>query len=103
MTEIVEFEPKQPSTSVEFVKVQMVLNIPIVVEKASIEEHVKGQRGEYDRVTLTTDRGVIRTGAKVLVQQAKDFIPLLSEGKKIRLKIVAKTSPAGTYYKFDKP
>ncbi|MEM0143002.1 MAG: hypothetical protein QXL94_03505 [Candidatus Parvarchaeum sp.] len=103
---IVNYTPKEPANNgVQYLKVQQVLNVPLVIESASIET-VDGLRGPYESMVLNTDRGAIRTGAKVLVEQMKSNLHLFEKGQKLRVKIVAKTGkkpPYMTYFSFERP
>jgi hypothetical protein len=103
MTKIVEFEPPPKEEPKEkYLKPIEVLNIPIIIESYSIEKR-PGRKGDYDNLILVTDKGKIQTGAKVLVKQILAKKDVFENGNKLRAIIKTKTSPAGTYYYFEKP
>jgi hypothetical protein len=104
MGKVIEFEaPPRDENEEQYVKLVEVLNMPIVIESFFTEE-ATGTRGKYESLTMVTDKGTIRTGAKVLVKQLKAKKDVFDAGNKLRAVIKMKPSKAGgTYYYFDHP
>ncbi|MEM0142475.1 MAG: hypothetical protein QXL94_00775 [Candidatus Parvarchaeum sp.] len=103
MDSVVEYKPQPKEDGERYLKVQEVLNIPLVVSEMRVEER-DGKRGKYKSLSIICDKGKVVTGAQVLVKEAENSImQILKDGTKMRLKISAKTTANGTYYFFDRP